>query len=81
MMLLIVFYIYRQSVQLSFLMSIVTLLYFFGGREGVSRGNRGQLKNCLQMRVWLLLFLFAMDCLLICVERLNRINLRSTEIC
>ena len=34
MMLLILFYIYRQSVQLSFLMSIVTLLYFFLGGEG-----------------------------------------------
>ena len=33
------------------------------------------------MRVWLMLFLFVMDCLLIWVERLNRINLRSTEIC
>ena len=79
-MLLILFYIYRQSVQLSFLMSIVTLSFFWGG-GGVSRGNRGLLKSCLQMRVWLMLFLFAMDCLLIWVERLNRINLRSTEIC
>ena len=79
-MLLILFYINRQSVQLSFLMSIVTLS-FFGGEGAVSRGNRGQLKSCLQMRVWLMLFLFAMDCLLIWVERLIRINLRSTEIC
>ena len=62
-------------------MSIVTLSFFFGGGEGVSRGNRGQLKSFLQMGVWLMLFLFAMDCLLIWVERLNRINLRSTEIC
>ena len=61
-------------------MSIVTLSFFFGG-EGVSRGNRGQLKSFLQMGVWLMLFLFAMDCLLIWVERLNKINLRSTEIC
>ena len=60
-MLLILFYIYRQSVQLSFLMSIVSCHCYFvvflrgGGR--VSRGNRGQLKSCLQMRVWLMLFL------------------------
>ena len=79
-MLLILFY--KPSVCTTLLSNVhCYFVVFFLGGEGVSRGNRGQLKSFLQMGVWLMLFLFAMDCLLIWVERLNRINLRSTEIC
>ena len=78
-MLLILFY--KPSVCTTLLSNVHCYFVVFFGGEGVSRGNRGQLKSFLQMGVWLMLFLFAVDCLLIWVERLNRINLRSTEIC